>query len=67
MPPALDALVPLAVHAVLMAKCDFVEGIQVGLFTREKFAVLTDEELKPHIELSKEIDTDIVGKLRRNT
>ena len=58
------ALIPLAVHTVLMAEGEYVKGVQVGLFTRNEFKILSDDELKPYIELSKEIDSEILKRLR---
>jgi hypothetical protein len=57
------ALIPLAVHAVRMAKSDYVDGVQVGIFTQDKFELLNDDELKPHIELSEQLDSEILKRL----
>jgi len=62
-PNSLASMVPLAVHTVLMAKSDNVEGIQVGVFTKNRFGMLTSEELKPYIELSERIESDILKSL----
>jgi hypothetical protein len=62
-PKTLMDLIPLATHTVLMAESDFVGGLQIGLFTKDKFRVLTDEELKPYLESSKRLDLDILGHL----
>lgn len=62
-PKTLDALIPLAAHTVLMAESDYVGGLQIGLFTKDEFRILTDEELKPYIELSKQIDSGVAKLL----
>jgi hypothetical protein len=62
-PNTIGALIPLAVHTVLMAKADYIEGVEVGIFTKDTFRTLTEEELKPHIKLSKEIDSTILAIL----
>lgn len=64
LPKTPDSLIPLAVHTILMAKNDNVEGIQIGVFTKDRFRVLTSEELKPYITLSDEIDSDILKRLQ---
>ncbi len=55
--------IPLAVHTVLMAKNDQVEGVQVGIFTLSEFRILSDAELQPHKDLSAAIDFDIRSRL----
>jgi hypothetical protein len=42
---------------VLMAKNDQVEGLQIGIFTRD------NAELKPYKDLSASIDSDIKKRL----
>ncbi len=64
-PNTFSSLIPLAAHTVLSAECEFVEGLQIGIFTPTVFRVLTDEELKPYIELSKEIDAQILDLFRK--
>ena len=64
-PNTVEALIPIAVHTVLMAEADYIEGIQIGVFTPTVFRVLTDEELKPYIKLSKEIDVGIIDLFRK--
>jgi hypothetical protein len=62
-PNTLNALIPLAVHTVLMAKNDFIDGLQVGLFTPDTFRTLTEEELKPFVDLSNGLDSDTAERL----
>ena len=64
LPNDLDALIPLAAHAVLMAKNENIEGLQIGIFTQDKFGLLTDQELKPHFALSDQIDSEILKRLQ---
>ena len=63
-PNTIEALIPLAVHTVLMAKADYIEGVQIGVFTPSTFRTLTDEELEPFIKLSEEIDSGILNLLQ---
>jgi hypothetical protein len=65
-PNDLDALIPLAVHTVLMAEGDTVGGLEIGLFSRNRFGVLDGEELRPYRKLSKEIDIEILNRLGVN-
>lgn len=60
----LGALMRLAAHTVLMAKTENVEGLQMGVFTQNRFGLLTDEELKPLLAISDEIDSDILKRLQ---
>ncbi len=66
-PNNLVAMIPLAVHAVLMAKSDFVEGLAVGLFTRKTFRILTTKELKPFVRRSKQLDSEVLKLLIKPT
>jgi hypothetical protein len=63
LPSDLDALIPLAAHAVLMAKNENIEGLQIGVFSQKRFGLLTDQELKTLVALSDEIDSDILRRL----
>ena len=65
LPNTLASLIPLAAHTVLMAKSSNVEGLQIGVFTQNRFGLLTDEELKPYITLSGEIDSEILRRLQK--
>jgi hypothetical protein len=47
-----------------MAKSDNVEGIQIGIFTKNRFGILTVDEMKPYIELSEGIDSEILKRLK---
>jgi hypothetical protein len=60
-----ESLLPLAVHTVLMAKADHIDGVQIGIFTSTQFRTMTDEELNPYIRLSQEIDSRILALLQR--
>ncbi len=62
---SLEHLIPLAVHTCLMAKSDYVEGVQVGIFTPTIFRVLTKKELKSALALSRDIDSFTLDKLRK--
>ena len=62
-PNTVEALIPLAVHTVLMAKSDYIEGVEIGVFTPTNFRVLTAKELEPHIKRSKTIDAEILKLL----
>lgn len=61
-PNELNALIPLAVHTVLMAKSDLVDGVEIGILTRNDWRILDEEKLKPFIEMSKEIDADTLKR-----
>jgi len=61
----LAGLLPFAVHTVLMAKDVYVDGLQVGLFSLNAFGTLDEGDLKPLIELSKEVDSEILARLQR--
>lgn len=61
----LDGLISLAVHTVLMAKSEYVDGVEVGVFSSERFEILSESELKPYIERSKALDAEILAKLRK--
>jgi hypothetical protein len=50
--PTVQAFLPLAVHSILMAKGEFVEDVEVGVFTRERFGILSEQELAPLIKRS---------------
>lgn len=63
--PDLNAMKRLAAHTVLMAKSKNVEGLQIGVFTQDRFGLLTDDELKPLITLSDEIDSEILRRLQK--
>jgi hypothetical protein len=60
----LKEFIPLAVHSVLMAKNDHVDGLQIGLFSRNESRILTADELKPYIDLSNTIDSNIALQLK---
>jgi len=60
----LNAMIRLAAHTVLMAKGDNVEGLEIGVFTKNRFGLLSDEDLNTLIALSKEIDSDILRRLQ---
>jgi hypothetical protein len=62
-PKTIDCLVTLAVHTVLMAKSEFVDGLEVGVFTHSRFGLLSDDELHSAIEMSKELDSYTARKL----
>jgi hypothetical protein len=62
-PNTLRALLPLAVHAVLMAKSDYVDGLQVGVFSLDTFRCLDENEIKPYIEQSQALDLEILRRL----
>jgi len=64
LPKTPASLIPLAVHTISMAKNDNVEGVQIGVFSKDRFGLLTDQELKPYIALSDEIDSDILKRLQ---
>jgi hypothetical protein len=68
-PKKMEALIPLAVHTALMAESEYVKGIQVGIFTRNEFRILTNSEIKPHIRaskrLAKDVDALVLKELRR--
>lgn len=64
-PNTMKSLIPLVAHTVLMAKGDFVEGLQVGIFTSDNFRTLTNEELKPYFALSEELDSGILKRLTK--
>jgi hypothetical protein len=64
LPNNLDALIPIAAHAVLMAKNENIEGLQIGKFTGGFFGTLTEDELNPYRDLSEKIDSEILGRLR---
>jgi hypothetical protein len=56
--------IPIAVHTVLMAKNDMVDGVQVGIFKPYgKFRIMTEARLKPYKNLSAAIDSDIRRRL----
>jgi hypothetical protein len=46
-----------------MAKNEFVDGLEVGVFTHLQFRVLTKEELREAVDLSKKIDSCIAEAL----
>ena len=58
------SFLPLAAHTVLMAKGEFVEGLEIGLFTRDRFGLLGETELAPLIERSESLDEAILKALR---
>jgi hypothetical protein len=59
----MQSFIPLAIHTVLMAECDTVKGVEIGLFGSDVFRKMTDEELQPYIERSKRIDSVILDNL----
>src|ERR1017187_498055 len=61
----LNAMMRLAAHTVLMAKSANVEGLEIGVFTQDRFELLSDQELKPYITLSDEIDSEILKQLQK--
>jgi hypothetical protein len=63
-PKQLTNLLPLVVHAVLMAEGDTVRGVQVGIFTRNQFRALTAKEMKPLIRASTGLDSLILRTLK---
>ena len=65
LPNTLDSLIPLAVHTILMAKNENIEALQIGVFTQDRFELLTDQKLKPYITLSDEIDSEILKRLQK--
>lgn len=66
--PQIDATVaaflPLAAHTVLMAKGEFVEGLEIGVFTRERFGLLSEAELAPLIKGSDHLDDSILKAIK---
>jgi hypothetical protein len=62
LPNTVTASIPLVAHTVLMAKGDFVDGLAIGVFTPKIFKVLSESELKPFIEFSKQLDLDLESK-----
>ena len=68
-PKKMESLIPLAVHTVLMAEGEGVKGVQVGLFSRDFFGVLSDTQIKPLIraskQLCKDVDAVVLKQLRR--
>jgi hypothetical protein len=65
-PYTLEAMIPLAVHTVLMAKDRYIDGLEIGLFSLNTFGTLKESELKPYIELSERIDSEILKRLGKN-
>src|ERR1039458_1372259 len=61
-PNTLESLTPLVAHAVLMAKGEYVEGLQIGICTKKTFRTLTEDELKSYVELSGNIDSGILER-----
>jgi hypothetical protein len=47
-----------------MAKNKNIEGLQIGVFTQNRFGLLTDQELEPYNALSAEIDAEILKRLQ---
>jgi len=66
-PGTTESMIPLAVHTVLMAKNEFIDGIDVGVFTQSTFRTLTPEELSESIEISKSIDSYTAKALYRRS
>ena len=64
LPKTENTLISLAVHTVLMAKSDYVDGVDVGIFTTDKFRILSESDLQPYIDLSKKLDAGILGAFR---
>jgi hypothetical protein len=64
LPPDLNVMMRLAAHTVLMAKSENVEGLEMGVFTQDRFGLLTDEELKPLTALSDRIDSDVFKRFK---
>lgn len=60
------SLIALAVHTVLMAKGDYVDGVEVGIFSPQRFECLSASELEPYKQRSKELYTAILDILRRD-
>jgi 20S proteasome alpha/beta subunit len=58
-----ESLISLAVHTVLMAEGDYVEGVEVGIFSPDRFELLSKPELDTYIEKSKQLDTAILKTL----
>jgi hypothetical protein len=58
-------MIPLAVHTVLMAGCEFVDGLEVGVFSQKEFRVLTSDELKEAVEASQTIDGYVLNSFRK--
>ena len=65
LPNTVEALIPLAVHTVLMAEGEFVKGVEIGIFTQSAFRVLTGEELAPFLDMSKRLDTTILEEFHK--
>jgi 20S proteasome alpha/beta subunit len=69
LPKKMAILLPLVAHTVLMAESESVKGIQIGIFTRDKFRIMDAKELKPLIrlsrKLSKEMDSLVLSALRK--
>jgi len=61
--PSVEALIPLAVHTVLMAKSEFVDGLEVGIFTQSRFGVLGEKELQRAVDTSGKIDSCVADAL----
>jgi hypothetical protein len=59
-PNTVAGRISLALHTVKMGKGDYVEGVEIGVFTQNLFRVLTEAELAPFIELSNRIDSSIL-------
>jgi len=38
-----------------MAESEFIEGLEIGVFTLSRFGMLTDDELREPIEISQEV------------
>jgi hypothetical protein len=66
LPNKVDALLPLAVHSVRMAECDVVGGLQVATFTKDGPKVFTAQELRRYDKLSRELNGEILKRLKGN-
>ena len=58
------AFLPLAAHTVLMAKGEFVGGLEIGVFTRDRFDLLSEAELAPLVERSGSLTESILKAIR---